>query len=272
MHARELADLAASPAQFDKSLETYWTASRCRLDRWSRELRRFSPILPSQLTATRPNAATRLVEEILVSEILTRCLAAVYFAHDHYHQRSEAEPIGRNVLAGHLDARRRALRLIVPATHLKRNEVDPIVPLQRRCECWTDLLLAYLLPLVPVEGFAPNAARAQDFAADARSHLSSASFSAATMMLTSGIRSSLEPLVSDESPNGDLNLQIAATVLAAFEPETFDSYGLLRSVWQERLQSVPDETLALLDNWIQPAAKTPADDLDMTPWRRQTNL
>lgn len=280
MHVRDLAELAAlvcihrrqfagaSPTAVDDSLELYWTASRCRLDRWCRSLRQLTQT--TTVSPARPwsPGATQLIEEIFVSEILARTVAAVLAAHDRYHQRTESEPIGRNVLAGHLDARRRALRLLASPVHAGSDHAERLGALGRRCDRWSDLLLAHLLPTVPVDQYAANPARAQDFALDACARPQSATTErGATAMLLAGIRTSLEAMVEVDSPNADLNVAVAAAVIGCFGPELFDSFGLLRSAWLERLQTVPDETLALIHQWCQPAVE-PAAAPPTARWRR----
>ena len=205
-----------------------------------------------------PPEATQVVEEVFVGEILTRCFAAILAAHDREHERAESDPIGRNVLSGHRDASRRAADLLNSPANACVRHTDSLKALQGRSQRWADLLLAYLSRHTSVEEFAFNAARVQEFAVDASRHLgSAASHGAATTMLSAGMRSTLEVLSVGETPNADLNRQIAAAVLACFGPEFFDSHGLLRSVWLDRLQTIPDETLALIQQWWQPASVEP---------------
>jgi hypothetical protein len=267
MHARDLADLAAlvavhgqqlvsaSPRLLDLAMESYWTASRCRLDRWCHNIRVFEEKMAKQRPPQWPPSATQVVEEVFVAEILTRCFTAVLSAHDQHHDRVESDPIGRNILGGHLDATRRAIRLLKTPVYGGARLTESLGLLRRRCLKWTDLLLAYLSCHAKVDDFAANPARVREFASDAGRHLaSSATSSAASTMLSTGMRSTLEMLSEEETPNADLNRQIAAAVLGCFGPEFFDSHGLLRSAWLDRLQSVPDETLAMLEQWWQPAA------------------
>jgi len=270
MHARDLADLAAlvsvhgqqlvsaSPRLVDQALESYWTASRFRLDRWCGTLRNLGDKMVQQRCVVWPPDATQVVEEVFVGEILTRCFAAILAAHDSEHARCESDPIGRNILSGHRDATRRAADLLVSPANACLRHTESLQALQGRCQRWTDLLLAYLSRHTKVQDFAFDPARVQEFAVDASRHLGSAtSNNAATTMLSAGMWSTLEVLSVGDSPNADLNRQIAAAVLACFGPEFFDSHGLLRSVWLDRLQSIPDETLALIHEWWQPAPAAP---------------
>jgi hypothetical protein len=211
--------------------------------------------------------AAAVLEEILVSEILTRVLAALTSAHDDRHELAESAPIGRNIFDGHLDARRRALALVASPTHRGSDYAKSIVRLHRQCDRWTDLLLAYLTPLAKVEQFAASPARIRDFEYDARHHLLSAmSGKMAGTMILAGMNSSLQQLSPDRSPNTDLNLELASAVMSCFPPTIFDSFGLLRSNRMEQLQSSPDGTEAMIDDWWQtaPSSLPPQG----TRWRR----
>jgi hypothetical protein len=302
MHAHDLAQLAAvaavhsdqlaaaRPETMDQMLAAYWRASRCRLDRWCHSLHALSELsnelsrsatLPDVQTIDKPAAkgrepcspewsvgAAAVVEEILVSEILTRTIAALTVAHDERHAQAESAPIGRNIFDGHRDARRRALALVASPGHRGTLYAKSIVALHRQCHRWSDLLLAYLATHTKVEQFAASPARVTDFTYDARHHLSSpASSDMAVTMILAGMNSSLKRLSPDRSPNTDLNLELAAAVLGCFSPDDFDSLGLLNSAWFERLRNSPNETSAAIEDWWQ---MSPIDSppLGKTRWRR----
>jgi hypothetical protein len=292
MHAHDLARLAAvaavhcdqltdaSSETMDHMLADYWRASRCRLDRWCHRLHALSERTKN---ASQPHptgasskddspqwsvGADAVVEEILVSEILTRTIAALTVAHDARHSQAESAPIGRNIFDGHLDARRRALSLVASPAHRGTSYAKSIVALHRQCDRWSDLLLAYLAPHAKVEQFAASPARVTDFTYDARHHLNSpASSDMAVTMILAGMNSSLKRLSPDRSPNTDLNLELAAAVLSSFSPDDFDSLGLLHSGWFERLRNTPNETSAAIEDWWQ---MSPIDSppLGATRWRK----
>src|SRR5262245_55891439 len=127
MHARDLVQLATivtahAPLWIENSsqlstvhLDRYWSGSKCRHDRWVRQLKQF--VAASTGDAPQRGASLEsirgVLEEILTSEVLTRVWAAVLSAHDRRHRTRDAEPIGRSVFIGHLEARHRALRLLV---------------------------------------------------------------------------------------------------------------------------------------------------------------
>ena len=277
MHAHELADLAAlaavharqliavDAATMDQALAAYWKASRCRLDRWCRSL--------ALLTKhrERPRWTPReigTVEEILVSEILIRIVTAIAVAHDKQYNINESAPIARNILAAHVDVKRRAMALVV-APHRNSEQAEEFLAVRRQVERWSDLLLAYLTPYVAVDEFAADPARVGDFAYDAREHLRSGTSSdMAVTMITAGLRSSFAPLSDSETPNADLNHEIATALVSTFAPDFFDSHGHLRSAWLERIQNVPNESPLTSDNWWHAVPHAPHDTPRQTHWRR----
>jgi hypothetical protein len=277
MHAHELADLAALVAvhgeqlvtadavTMDHTLAAYWRASRCRVDRWCRSL---GLVAKHNDRGAWTPIEIGAVEEILVSEILARVVAAVAAAHDKRHAASESAPVARNIFNSHVDVKRRAIALAV-APHRDQKQAHNFLALRRQCERWTDLLLAYLAPHVAVDDFAASAARVGDFAYDAREHLRSGTSSdMAVTMIVAGMRSSLAPLTDVRSPNADLNLDIATALIGGFAPDFFDSHGHLRSTWLERLRKVPNESPVNIDNWWHTAPHGPHDVPRPARWRR----
>jgi hypothetical protein len=148
MHARDLAELAAlvaveSPALVTAGaqvpysvIEPYWTASKCRLDRWGRLLRQLTaaagqPPLPATLSWPRVRP---VLEEILASELLTRLWTAAAAAYDAARNDQELSPVARNIFGGHLDARRRLLALLADGRVIQLPEAVKLNHLRRRVE------------------------------------------------------------------------------------------------------------------------------------------
>src|SRR6185436_8654299 len=123
MHVRELAELAALTAIHARSIvchpggvphttsEQYWTASKCRLDRWFRLLKALATAAEDpRLLASLPWPRVRpALEEVLASELLTRIWTATAAAYDRARSDQDLEPVARNIYSSHLDARRRLL-------------------------------------------------------------------------------------------------------------------------------------------------------------------
>jgi hypothetical protein len=277
MHAHDLADLAAllavhseqlvaaDSATMDRMLASYWKASRCRLDRWCRGL---ALATRHSETSSWTEAEIALVDEILVTEILSRVVAALAVAHDQSHSANESGPVARNIFNSHLDMKRRAMALVV-APHRDQEQADDFLALRRQCERWTDLLLAYLAPQAVVEEFAACTARVGDFAFDAREHLrSGAASDMAVTMIVAGMRSSIVRFSPVETGNADLNLDIATALVSGFAPDFFDAHGRLRSAWLERIRKVPSDSPVNLKDWWHLTPHGPHEGIRPARWRR----
>src|SRR5438874_1971022 len=122
MHARELVEVAGMVARHgpllacgarvpaSDCLEQYWSASKARCESWGRSLKAGAVLIcrdssdPDRWTAIRA-----ALDEIFTSEMLTRVWTAVLVSCDRRAGSNTAEPIARNVLATHLEARHRAM-------------------------------------------------------------------------------------------------------------------------------------------------------------------
>jgi hypothetical protein len=229
------------------SLGNYWLASKSRLDRWYRALRPrdrgASPrLLTGQWKALRP-----LIEEILLSEILTRVWTGFLVACDHSQGRDEAEPLARSVLSGHLEARQRALSLLLHATGVPIADAVAINQLRRKADRWTDLLLGYLAPRCDLSDLAADAQRVRDFALDWQDAPAEGAGPRWSLLMAS-LQDAFPIHHSARGLNADLNERIAASILACFPSEAFDSTGLFHSLWMVRLRYAADSLVESLDS------------------------
>lgn len=263
MHARELIELAAlvsvhgpvlvrqSGRVSESSIEQYWTASKCRLDRWGRRLKGLSTTGgDSDSDQSGWPVIRSVLEEIITGEVLTRVWTAVMCAYDRHRGTDHAEPIARSVFIGHLEARHRVLTLLVKGPAIAAEQAVKLNRLRRRTERWSDVLIGYLVGLHDVSEFAVEPQRARDFSEDLRyrSHLPGGRYAWPLMLasLRTAFRQGLDPL----SPNGDLNHRIAVSILSAFQPELFDSTGVLQSLWLSRLSHGANDAQGMIDELI----------------------
>lgn len=262
MHACELVELAAVVAAqgpvlvrhgypvSERAIEDYWTAAKCRLDRWGKDLKHYSQQVHETgktWRSPRWNHARAVLEEILTGEVLSRVWTAVMTCYDRHQGTSQFEPIVRSVLIGHLEARHRVLTLLVQGPGIDSEEAVKLNRLRRRAERWTDLLIGYLSGLADVSEFAIDPERAKDFADDLRyQNPMKGGQQAWKLLLASlqtGFRKGLVPLC----PNADLNRKIATSVIAAFPPELFDSTGLFHTLWMTRINTVAEDAEGMLE-------------------------
>ena len=265
MHARDLVELAAiisahgpvlilgtrqlSPS----SIEQYWVASKCRLDRWGRSLKRFvshgTDADPQWCRAKWPYVRG-VLEEVITGEILTRVWTAVLCAYDRHHNTEMAEPVARSVLIGHLEARHRVLALLVRGPGIDSEAAVKLNYLRRRSERWTDMLLGYLAGLHDVSEFAVEPERARDFSADLRYRSNVKGGRHAWPLVLASLRAAFCRGLTPACSNADLNAKIASTILACFQSELFDSTGVFHSLWLMRLINGANDAQGMVEDLL----------------------
>ena len=272
MNLGELIELAAIVAaraplliESDRSLAPeavarYWSASKCRQQRWAQALKQLSaagghePDLSissdDEPPVSRPSDidARLLLQEIFASEVLTRVWTAVVALHDRRRQTADAEPVVRSVLLGHLEARRRALTLLVRGPGVHSQEAVDLNRLRRRAERRNDMLMGYLLIHGDVSEFAFDAELAAEFARDFRGEQGWAAGGIAWTVVMASLRAESRAVLSATRPNQDLNDQIGAAILGCFGHDMFDSLGLPRSLWSARMLQTAESAQGLIEH------------------------
>jgi hypothetical protein len=265
MHARDLVELAAlvavhapvlarGPAAIaPSSVEQYWTASKCRLDRWCRSLKGWT--VRAGASGAGPPDSRRiagLVEEILSGEVLTRVWAAAAAAHDRHHGADLIGPAARSILVGHLEARHRVLTALVSGRGLDPEEAIRLDEVRRRAERWSDVLLASFVPFCDVCELAIDFGRAQDFADDFAYQSRQRGGRQVWPLLLASLRAAFPERLGAASPNADLNAGIAAGLLGCFPADLFDATGFLESLWLARISRITADTQGMIDELLKP--------------------
>ncbi|MCA9269237.1 MAG: hypothetical protein KDA41_12235 [Planctomycetales bacterium] len=262
MHACDLVHLAALVANEGQTFVTtplrrsttsfheYWAASRQRIDSWTLAFFRHEKGIAAQDTPPEADVLRPVIEEILLSEVLTRVFAALCVAHDECHQGSLVGPVARSAFIGHQESRNRALTAILNGRGLAPRSVRRMNVLRQKCERWTDLLLAHIHTLGDVEAYAFDVDRMEDFAQD----LAEPSGEAARLLTRSltdvALQHSLRRGVTPESPSAKLNHQIAASVVACLPWGQIGSAGVFGPLWQVRMEHTTNETQELVDELL----------------------
>ena len=281
MHARDLVEFAALLASngsaiighaerlSDSGLEQYWSASRCRQERWARSLKTFSHELqytPANEMDQHWKEIRHVLEEILTTEVLTRVWGAVCCGYERRRGLDEASPVVRNVVAGHLEARNRALNLMVYGNGLRVEEAVILNRMRRRNERWTDVLLGYLPATVDAGEFAFSASRVREFAADTAA---SEHPDTAWSLLLASLRIAYQRYACASTRNEALNRRVAAGILACLPGELFESTGTIKSLWLLRMQHAAKDTQGMIEQLIA-LEETAGDELS---WEgRSVNL
>lgn len=254
--------IAGKDALSAESLAQYWSASKCRQQRWARSLkqvldtsqRKKPPAGELQDDLPGIAASGALLEEIFASEVLTRVFAAIATLHDRRRGTSDAEPVARSVFMGHLESRRRALTVLASGLPISSRVGPAINHYRRRAERWNDLFIGCLSSHGDVAEFAFDVETAAQFADDFRGQDRRESRIGWALIMTS-LRAAARDF-SSASGNHDLHRQIAAAVLGSFGHDAFDSLGLPRSLWAARLLHTADSAHGLVEQLF--AADRPA--------------
>ena len=149
LHVRDLIELAGLVAVESSTLmsngnrisrtglESYWSASKFRFDRWGVALRKYQ----REINHIGPSWAGRewplivpILEEVFASEILTRVWCAVLSAHDNKQGQQEMEPTGHTIVVGHMESRNRALKLVADCPENHASQGLAVDELLRRCQ------------------------------------------------------------------------------------------------------------------------------------------
>ena len=277
MHVRDLVEVAAivathgtERARFaeplpEQGMRQYWSASKCRLDRWTRAIAEYSQRSEPDFRRRGWRMLRPVLEEVLIGEILTRIWTAVVCECDRHGAAVDNEPLVMNIWSGHLDARRRVLNLLVAGRGLRVSDAVSLNRLRRRAEKWCDTLLSHLADASLVGRFAFSRRRVQESARDVRT---SSHPELVWSVLRASFRASFELTLSPRSANGDLNRQIAAAILTCLHTEAFDSTGLFSSVWLMRLEQAASDTDGMIQDLL--AVDTPPP-LSRSDFQRRGN-
>ncbi|MGE3779086.1 MAG: hypothetical protein AB7F89_18010, partial [Pirellulaceae bacterium] len=230
----------------DPALDVYWTASKCRQDRWSRTLRTLAVApatrLPYRCEESLRVKAESVLEEVLVTETLTRVWAAICQGLDRRRGRDEASPIAGSVLAGHFEARNRVLNLMVYGYGIGVEDAVELNRCRLRVERWTDMLLAFLSHSDDVTSYAFDMARVREWArivgvGVAVEH--GKPFPPLTAATLAGVPRDSRHLPT--TANEDLNQRIACSILGCLPVNLFESTGTPLSALRRSLTCVvPD--------------------------------
>jgi len=227
-----------------RPLNDYWCVSKIRLDRWYTQLREFSAAI-GQDQSWSWQQARPVVEEILGTEILTRVWAAAATARDRYAGTCEAEPLVRSILIGHLEARNRALRLLLYAPGVAADDAVELNALRSQTERWTDLLIGSLLPEDDVAEFAVDPERARDFAQDFEEGCA-IDANALWSTLIASMRQGFTQSLTYPPAQPDLNRQIYQSVAYCLNRDDWSLSPLAPEDWLHRIEQLTETTAGLI--------------------------
>lgn len=288
MHCVLIADLAALVSQHGpailygretvppESVSQYWATSRNRLELWHQTIARYRKTEQvGDFSAMRAwwKDHISVVEEVLVTEMLTRVIATMAAGWDRAHSVDEVSPVTHAVYLNHLEVRNRIQQLMLFG---RGNSVQDTVRLNRLrqgVERWTDSLVGRLCcqnlestkpprgdcqetnPGNKTQGmihYAFNPTRALEYAFEARSNQCGRGRDLSAWLMNASMHDTLRRRTSSESGLPEANRAVAGSVMLMLRPDLFDSVGALKSLWLHRLQVGADRTDRVLDELTAP--------------------
>ncbi len=277
MHAIELAQMATIFARFSPAMvayrltppreaqQQYWLQSKFRHEFWSCRLAAHRQEIQNMGVTHRRKSWLRIIpvlEEILISEPLTRCIA--------YHARLLAEQLidsdfstlANSALSSHIEARHRCLHLLVFGEGLSVEHSVRLNRIRRELECFTDSILGTLAPIDQTESICFDAFWTEQMRQSTTSSLAGG-LDARGLHLDS-IRHSLGPTIRNKLSASlactPTNQKIADAVMGFLPSAAFDSFGLVKSI---QLSSITADSAdsCLSDKFFEPPSPTDISQL-----------
>ncbi len=263
MHCVLTADLAALMSEHglailrtrelipSEAITQYWTSTRNRFELWHQTLARYRRAEESgdvlQLRQWWKDHAG-VLEEILVTEMLTRVIAAIGAGLDDPHEDDEVSPITHAVHLSHLEARNRVQRIMLLGRGNSVHQAIRLNRLRRTVEHWTDLLVGRVAAdsMKPAK-YGINVHRTEQFASETRAQGFGSLSRTSARLLNVAMHESIRRQTDTQVALPQANQLVASSVLMMLRPDLFDSVGILKSLWLHRLQSGTDHADRVID-------------------------
>ncbi len=268
MHAAELVDLAAILALHGPSLlyrrelipqeamQAYWLANRTRFDAWHQAISDYQHLADTHAIDAMQawwKTSASIVEEVLLSEPLTRVYAALGSGLDNERAAEEISPVTHSVYLTHLEARARILRLMLDSRLASLDHAVRLNKLRSTTERWCDALLGHLASQQPnsVHRYAFDPPRAAAFAEDTQQIPAGMARETAGWLTSAAMRDALMRRSNPSPAFPDANRAVADAVLMSLRPDMFDSVGRCKSLWLHRLERGAEQTDRVLHSLAQ---------------------
>jgi hypothetical protein len=267
MHARwlvEIATLLVLQARQRPALSTpvppavvhrYWSVSRQRFERWQGQLADHRDRLLVAGACHRLAAwkAIRPVfEEVFLSDILTRALAAYGKQLEGSGEAQELAPIAHNVFLSPEDVRHRCLRLLMTPGL----PVDQAVALNRMryaLEKWSDTFLAQFFVDSEKIQYVFAVDRTAQLIAEANDRPSETSQLVAWQLMLASCQRWMNQHCKATSANPDLNQLVGESVLAIIHPDRVPLLSPFPTSFGQRVTTLIDQANLWIEQLLKPA-------------------
>ena len=258
MHCVLTADLAATVSHHGpailyrreavppQAMAQYWASSRNRFELWHQTMARYRHAEQSG----NYNSLRRwwrdhvvVMEEVLVTEMLTRVIAALAAGMEKSTEADEMSPVTHAIHLSHLEARNRVQQIMLFG---RGNSVEDAVRLNRLrqgVERWTDALIGRMSARTPETlQYAIDSPRASSHAEEMRAYGHGPSRETSAYLMNAAMHDMLRRRTSDQAALPEANRAVAKSVMLMLRPDLFDSVGTLKSLWLHRLEIDSERT------------------------------
>lgn len=260
--ARSMLLIESSTPVSDEQLHNYWKCCRGGLIDWLRDIDDLSSQAADRADGHHLvlwQSAVPILNEIFVSEILTRVWAATLTAMDMTRGSKQASPIARHTLSGHNEARNRALTLMVKGMDVPLGSLSQVDRLRRKAERWSDLLCGHLILNFQLEEFAFEPDRAVEFGQSQMREILRASDEPVWEFVLMGIRLAFKKMPDETPPSDAWNRGIIRNVLGSFPSDCFDDFGQFKGLRRSRVERSSERSDRFADALLQTAQQNPTE-------------
>jgi hypothetical protein len=224
-----------------QAVADYWMTSRNRFELWHQTLARYRRAeVSGDFHSLRQWWRDHLVvmEEVLVTEILTRVVAALASAVEAESGVDEISPITHAVHITHIEARNRVQKIML---YGRGNSIEDAVRLNRlrqAVERWTDAMIGRMsITSTRKLQYAFEPARAGNYCDDMRQLGTGASRKTAMWLMNASMHDMLSRRTSQHAALPEANRRVAQSLMMMLRPGLFDGVGTLKSIWLHQLES-----------------------------------
>jgi len=251
MHCITLAELAAVISQHapaivyrranipSVAMVQYWACSRKRFELWHHTMARYT-------NAERDGDAQGLrrwwsqhivvLEEVIVSEMLTRVVATLGSALDAVSGTDEVGPITHAIHLSHLEASNRVQSLMLRGRGSRVQDAVRLNRLRTGVERWTDALVGRMcVQSTDWISYGFDQDRAATHARELRGYGYGPSRDAAAWLMNAAMRDMLSRRTSPRAALPEANQKVAESVMMMMQQDLFDGVGALKSLWMQRI-------------------------------------
>ncbi|MEE2936815.1 MAG: hypothetical protein VYA84_12575 [Planctomycetota bacterium] len=245
-------------------LTEYWATSRSRFELWHQLLSRYNQYEQAGHTDRlrrwwREHSV--MLEEVLVTEMLTRVVAALACGLEAESEMKEISPVTNAVQTSHLEVRNRVQQVMLFGRGNSVHDVVRLNRLRQGVERWTDAVVGRMASdCTLMIQFAIDQSRASDYAEETRAYGQGSARNTSAYLMNAAMHDLLRRRTSPLAAFPRANRMIAKSVMQMFRPELFDGAGTMKSVWLHRYENGGEQK----DQFLKPAKPQPVQEVNQS--------